>query len=412
MSTAALAPHSVPAHTTNRVLTVLFVHQSSDLYGSDRMLLAAATALQQAGGRAIVVLPGNGPLLLALQARGIEVHALTEWSVLKLSRTVMSVRGVGRLLASSTLSLRALDGCVAGRRVDLVVSHTLAVLGGVRWSRHHGVPHLWHVHEIVEHPRWAAQAFPLLLRLFAQRVVCNSAATQRWLLGVQPQLAPRTRVVCNGTEDPQSAPGWREARSLHAAFRPEGLPLAVGLVGRINRMKGHAVLLQAAQLLQARGVSNFSLVIIGDAPAGQPEHLQQLQQQIATSGLAARVVVTGFLHHTASAYAALDIVCMPSLEAESFGLVAIEAMAMGLPVVASAVGALPDVVDHETTGLLHRPGDAQDLADALGRLLQEPALRQALGQAGRQRYQRCYAAQGMGRQLVAELSQAARRPKP
>lgn len=406
------------ARQRSQPLTVLFVHQSSDLYGSDRMLLACATALQQANGRAIVVLPGRGPLHQALRQRGIEVHALTDESVLKLSRAVLSIRGIFRLLASTSASQQQLDRCVFGRRVDLVVTSTLAVLAGVPWARRHGVPHLWHVHEIVERPRWAAKTFPWLLRLFADRVVCNSGATQRWLLDAQPPLAARTGVVINGVDDPQSVSSGPAAlapeaqQALHRRFRPAGVSLAIGLVGRINRLKGHGVLLQAAQWLHEQGLTDFSLVFIGDAPAGQLQHQQLLQAKVEASGLAARVVFTGFLADTTAAYRALDIVCVPSVEAESFGLVAIEAMALGLPVVASDIGGLPEVVLHQNTGMLHKAGDARGLADALALLLQDAALRQALGQAGRQRYEHTFAADLMGPRIVSEFRLAARGAAP
>ena len=141
-------------------LRVLFVHQSSDLYGSDRVLIDIAHALRLSGGEPIVVLPDGGPLVQTLKERGIEVHAVAPIEVLKLSRSVMTPLGALRLLTNIPRSLAVLDRCVAGRSIDLVYSNTLAVLAGALWARSRQVKHLWHVHEIVEHPRLAARAFP------------------------------------------------------------------------------------------------------------------------------------------------------------------------------------------------------------------------------------------------------------
>ena len=185
---------------------VLFVHQSSDLYGSDRVLLDIAQAVAQAGGDPIVVLPGEGPLVQALQSRDIEVHCVGTLQVLKLSRASMTASGALRLAAAVPASLAALDRCVRGRHVDLVHSNTLAVMAGALWARTHGVRHLWHVHEIVEQPRVAARAFPWLVRWLADTVVCNSNATKRWLVQSQPALASRSTVVWNGVSAAATPP--------------------------------------------------------------------------------------------------------------------------------------------------------------------------------------------------------------
>lgn len=412
---AALMPPVPPAP-----LTVLFVHQSGDLYGSDRMLLSTASALQRAGGHAIVLLPSAGPLLQALLSAGVETHVLSDAAVFKLSRAALSPRGLCALVATLPSAWRQWGRCIAGRPVHLVVSNTLAVLAGVPLAWRCGAPHLWHVHEIVEHPRWAARWLPWLVQRFAQRVVCNSQATQRALLAREPALAGRTRVVWNGITDPRQALAASctatptthlAAPALQASFRPQGVPLAVGLVGRINRMKGHRLLLHAACLLRRRGLVDFSIVFVGDPPAGQDHHLHQLQRQAAALSLADRVVITGFMPQTAAAYAALDIVCMPSTEAESFGLVAIEAMAMGLPVVAARIGGLPELVEHGRTGFLHEAGQGQALANALAPLLQSRLLRRCMGQAGRRRWEQCFAAPTMQQQMLTELHLAADRPR-
>ena len=392
---------------------VLFVHQSSDLYGSDRVLLDIAQAVAQAGGEAIVALPGAGPLPQALRAVGIEVHALTDAQVLKLSRASMTAGGALRLVAAAPAALAALDRCVGARRIDLVHSNTRAVLGGALWARRHGVRHLWHVHEIVERPRLAARAFPWLLRWLADDVVCNSHATRRWLTESQPALAARSKVVWNGV-DPTAllhvdAAGAAALQALREHFRPAGARLAIGLVGRINRMKGHALLLDASERLLTLGFKGFSIVFVGSPPLGQEHFLTQLQERIAISPLRDRVVVKPYMEYVAQAFAALDIVCVPSTEAEAFGLVAVEAMAAGRPVVAARIGGLPEVVIDGSTGSLHAPGDAEALAARLRILLDDPQLRHDFGLAGRARFQLEFTVGAMTARMLALYSSDRRR---
>ncbi len=403
---------NAPELTMRCAQRVLFVHQSSDLYGSDRVLLEIAHALRQAGGEPIVVLPGGGPLVAALRDRGIETWAVDAAHVLKLTRSAMTPAGLWRLLGAAPRCLHTLDTCVAGRRVDWVHSNTLAVLGGAWWAARRRVPHVWHVHEIVQQPPLMAQAFPRLVRAGADAVVCNSHATQRWLVGTQQALATRTRVIWNGVRDPAPRRGDdAEVAALRQRFRPGGARLAVGLVGRINRMKGHEQLLAAAERLQALGVEPFSVVFIGSPPPGQDVHLQRLRDRVRHSPMAARVLLQDFMPDLAAAYEALDIVCVPSTEAEAFGLIAVEAMAAARPVIASRVGGLPEVVVDGHTGYLHDSGDPAALAQRLAALLADEQRRLAFGRAGRLRYESEFQLKAMTRQWLDLLS-APRQPLP
>jgi glycosyltransferase involved in cell wall biosynthesis len=381
-------------------LRVLFVHQSSDLYGSDRVLLDIAHSVVRSGGEPIVLLPGEGPLLSALRAHGIETHAVGEMQVLKLSRASMTVAGGLRIAAAVPQALRTLDGCVRGRRVDVVHSNTLAVLAGALWALRRGVRHLWHVHEIVERPRFASIVFPWLLRYLADDVVGNSHATREWLVHEQPRLAARSKVVWNGASTNDTPTDEAEMVSLRQTFRPSGARVAIGLIGRINRMKGHTLLIEAAERLQMRGFHDFSLVFVGSPPPGQDIFLTQLRERIANSPLRDRIVVQGYMDEVTPAYTALDIVCVPSTEPEAFGLVAVEAMAAGRPVVAARIGGLPEVVVDGETGYLHPPGDARALAARLEDLLTDPQRRSEFGRAGRARFQREFTVAAMQERML------------
>lgn len=367
-----------PLHLPLEGKLIAFFHQSSDLYGSDRILLDLADGVQKAGGRAVVLLPDTGPLTEELGVRNIEFHTLP---ILKLSRSRFSLTGLFILSREMMTALQAYDQVFSNRRVDLVHSNTLAVLGGALWAHRRRIPHLWHVHEIIEHPWIAAHAFPRLISTMADQVVCNSRATYQWLQGALPGLGKKMRTIRNGVQTPTCSDELTIAE-LQRKFRPTGTRLAIGLVGRINRLKGHSLLLDAVDLLHRQEVDNFSVVFIGNAPPGQELYQTQLEQRIARSPLRACIVMQGFTSNVWPMYAALDIVCVPSTEPESFGLVAAEAMAMGKPVVASRLGALRDVVVDGSTGFTVEPRDTEALAAALKKLLSDDELRKNMGCAG------------------------------
>jgi glycosyltransferase involved in cell wall biosynthesis len=148
-------------------------------------------------------------------------------------------------------------------------------------------------------------------------------------------------------------------------------------VGRLQAEKGLHLLLQALARLRR---PNVYLLIVGQ---GKDEaRLRRLARQ---SGLASQVHFTGFIpHEELPAYlSAADIFVMPTLCVEALPMALLEAMACGLPIIASDIGGISTAIDHKQNGLLFPPGDVDQLTSYIGRLLDEPRLAQALGDAAR-----------------------------
>jgi glycosyltransferase involved in cell wall biosynthesis len=125
-----------------------------------------------------------------------------------------------------------------------------------------------------------------------------------------------------------------------------------------------------------------------------------LEAEAAALGIADRVHLLGARNDVPDVLAALDVFAMPS-EWEPFGLAAAEAMAAGLPVVASEVGGLPEVVAAGVTGILVPACEPEPLAAGIATLLREPATRRAMGEAGRARVQAEFSAQAMGNRMCS-----------
>ena len=353
------------------------------MYGSDKVLLLLAKGIRSGTDfYPIVVLPGPGPLNDALLNGGIEVHL---GEVAKISRAVFTASGLIRLAWQTIKAIGFLDRVVGQRTVAVVHSNTLAVLSGAAWSFIRRKKHLWHVHEIILSPRLVSKAFPRLIRFFSDCVMSNSTLTERWLLSEQPCLASRSVVVMNGLPLID-----RPADAVIAAFRESvgatDADLLVTLAGRINRMKGQGLLLEAASELKRRGLAGSILFLIIGGPApGQEDLPGQLKKQAEMAGLSDQCRFIPFVDDVWPIWFATDIAVVPSTEPESFGMVAIEAMAAGVPVIAAAHGGVLDIVVHEETGLLFPPRDALALADAIANLALNKPLRLSLGSAGARR---------------------------
>ncbi|GGY15627.1 glycosyltransferase family 4 protein [Paludibacterium paludis] len=366
-------------------MRILFVHQSADLYGSDKVLLDLVTRLADHGIEPVVLIPCEGPLLAALRDARIEAHVCP---VLKLSRASLRPLGFLKFLSEIPGVIGAIDRIVAGRKIDIVHSNTLAVLGGALWALRRRIQHVWHLHETIHSPAAAARLFPWLVRLFADRVACNSHSTREWLLQHQPCLASRSCVIWNGV----AAPSPQMDAASHV---PGGAVTTIGLVGRINRMKGQTVLIEAAERLAAQGVDGFRVVFVGSPPPGQEHFLDALRARIDQSPISDRLTLQGFSSDIWRIWKTIDIACVPSIEPESFGLVAVEAMATGLPVVASAHGGILEIVRDGETGWLCEPGSVPELSARLNDLLASPARRAEFGAAGERVYRDCFSVPAM-----------------
>jgi glycosyltransferase involved in cell wall biosynthesis len=224
----------------------------------------------------------------------------------------------------------------------------------------------------------------------ADAVVCVSRAVADEAVA-RGQPRERAHVVLNGLDLADWAGGAGGAGG--AAVRAElGVPadaLMLSIIARVVPSKGHGELLEALGRLRD-DLPPFRLVVVGDddaSPGVMPEGFSQMAALRARSrrlGLEDRVIFAGTRADVRPILAATDIYAMPSRD-EAFGMSFAEAMAMGCPVVAVDAGGVREVVLDGRTGLLSPPDDVAALAANIARLAGDPALRRAMGSAGRAR---------------------------
>jgi glycosyltransferase involved in cell wall biosynthesis len=192
-------------------------------------------------------------------------------------------------------------------------------------------------------------------------------------------LPDRLHVVHNAltTSARHSATDRQSAR--RAVGLPDSIPVVLSL-GRLSREKGTEDLLRAFAVLLARRNRDGMLVIGGDGP--ERPRLERIAREL---GVARRTSFVGYLLDPAPFLAAADVFAMPSLsEGSPYAL--LEALAAGLPIVATQAGGIPEMVSHETTALLTAPGDYPALADSIDRLLIDHALAQRIAANGRRHF--------------------------
>ncbi len=365
---------------------ILFFHQSADMYGSDKVLLSLVGGLDQSRFRPIVLLPCIGPLSEALERAQVEYHVVP---LVRAERSMFSLSGILRVPVDAWRSVRAINRIISADTIHLVHSNTLAVLSGMMWARLHGVPHVWHVHEMIEHPRLVRKLYGWLLRLFSDKIICNSIATQNVILLDQPCIEKKISVVWNGM-DRAEMPQSHEVAAFRERLGLSSSDVLVTLMGRINRWKGQSLLVDAAEIVDKNMPDRAHYLIVGSPPQGQEHFLSSLLARIKTSSAYSRITVMPYTSEIWTVWDATDIAVVPSTEPEPFGMVALEAMAAKKPVIAANHGGVTEIVIHSQTGILFQPNNANELAKAVQDLIENPEMRMAMGIGSFLRYQECF----------------------
>ena len=156
--------------------------------------------------------------------------------------------------------------------------------------------------------------------------------------------------------------------------------IVIGSIGVIEKDKGHRYLVEAIARLKAEGITNVICVICGTGPEES-----DLKEFVRAKGLDSEILFLGFRDDIPKVLKVLDILALMSLTIESFSMAAVEAMAMEVPVIATNIGGVPEVIDDGKTGIIIPPGNVDALCEAIKYLIQNPGVRFRMGQNGRLR---------------------------
>jgi glycosyltransferase involved in cell wall biosynthesis len=353
------------------VTPVLELIVSTQPGGGPQHVLALATGLRARGWRPVVAGPRDGVLFERFRASGVEIveAATRRFSPLTLARLVRLGRRVGPRVVHSHGKGAGLYGRLVARRLGVPAVHTFH---GIHYERY---------------PAPARAAYLALERRLSRwtRVVVNVSRSQE-AEGLALGLFTRaqSRVVVNGVDAArlgEAALGREDARGVLGLGHDS---LVVGCAARFDPVKRLDRLIRAcAALADPRA----RLVLVGRGP-------EERRLRLLAGGLAAssRVVFAGEVPNAARLFLAFDVYAAPSAK-EGMPLGVLEAMALGLPVVASDIPAHREVLGPQSGGLA--AGSPEAFASALGRLLAEPEARAALGATNRTRARSEFSLRGM-----------------
>lgn len=369
-----------------RILHLASEYPPQKVYGLGRYVCDLSRELAAQGHEVHVLTNSIGGADQDVTDRGVRLHRIDHPMPPKPAGTIAPVLVFNLCLQRRSQAL----GLAELGDPEVIVSHDyLTAPAGHRIAHRWGLPHIWTVHDCIdgkrfgkvktpddlavrEIERWAARA--------ADAVLVNSSALKREIatgLGAQA----KTEILPGGV-DPARFTGFQSDANL-AAFRgclaaPDEILLTY--VGRLDQEKGIDTLINAfAKALRAHGKMKLAIAGRGDLQPLIENHIRQLQLENS-------VRLLGYLQGEVlkSVYRVSDIHLCPS-RYEPFGLVALEAMAAGAPIIAGDTGGLADIVEDGKSGLRFRPEDVGALANSILSLAHDKTLRRRLAEGAQNR---------------------------
>lgn len=369
--------------------TILQIIPELDAGGAERTTIDIAEGLVRGGARALVATEG-GRLVGELHAKGglwLPFPARTK-------NPVAMLLNIGRLVR-----------LIRSERVSIVHARSRAPA----WSALAAARATGRSFVTTYHGSYSGSSAPKVLynSIMARGdvVIANSHYTADLIRQQHRQVADRIRVIHRGTDMTAFSPAAvtpdrveRMRRSWLVAPDQKVVLLAARLTG----WKGQRVLIDAAAILIRGGLKDVAFILAGD-PQGRAAYVKELDEQIARNGLTGIVRRVGHVIDMQAAFLAANVVTVPSTEPEAFGRVAVEAQAMGTPVIVSELGAVPETVltppqvrPEQRTGWRIPPGDAAALAEAIAMAIAlRPSARDGLAERARRHVEAHFSLEAM-----------------
>lgn len=338
---------------------VLYLAHTFAVGGAEEMVLNLVRHLPDEYQRAVVCIDQPGPIGAEIEKTGTPVRALGLQPGLKRPFDVMRLQHALHEFEPTIVHTFLLTASLYGRFAAMLARVPIVIGSEVN---------------IYQHKQWPHRVAERWLMRHTDAVVASARSVRDFYLD-QIGADPDKVVVIYNAVDWSQLQTSRSRTELRAELGvPVDVPVA-GIIARLTEQKAHRVLFEA--LIRRPELGSLHVIAVGDG------HLRDdLQSRAERLGLASRIHFAGARRDLGNILNAVDMFVMPSLW-EGLPLSLVLAMGAGLPVIASRVAGIPEVVDEGVSGLLVEPGKAAPLADAMARVVIDDSLRESLGRRAR-----------------------------
>lgn len=366
---------------------VLVVHPSDELYGADIILLSLIDFLLSKNVLIYVVLPTDMPyaglLSTELSKRNVKIFY---FDIAVLRRKYFSIKGIINYFKKLMCSVLFLKRLINENSINIVFSNTFAVIPGPIVAAFTNRSHIWHIHEIIESPRFMRLLTSILACFLGQQTICVSNAVKNNIIKIYGQRLQSklsmVRVIHNGID----VNGFATKAHNGVRYSPwEGTKFFVaGVVGRISPFKGQYSFLDTAATISVK-CPQARFTFVGSPLPGNDFILDELKARACELRISSKLHIDGFRKDIWNVINSLDVLVLSSVEPDPFPTIILEAMALSKPVVAFAVGGVPEMIEDEVTGFLIAPGRKDLMAEKILMLFDDDELRLKMGRAAKKR---------------------------
>ena len=358
---------------------ILYLHAGAEMYGADKVLLELIKGLDSKEFEAHVILPNDGVLVEALRQVGAQVSVL-DYPILR--RKYFNPKGIADYIRSYNFYAKQIALCAREHSIDMVHNNTAAVLEGIYLKRKLKLPLIWHVHEIIVKPKAISDFINMLMGRYADKIVTVSQAVANHIKQSPFIKDSQVEVIYNGVDNAVYYP--MDASSIREKFDIAQDALVIGMIGRVNAIKGQNDFIEAVEPLLEKNEQAVAFLAGGVFP-GEEWRLEELDKRIASSSVVSQIHRIDYYDKTSELYNMFDIFVLPSIKPDSLPTVVLEAMACSKPVVGYNNGGIAEMVVDDKSGCLVKPNRPQELSNAISLLLDSSEKREKFGRVGYQR---------------------------
>ena len=380
---------------------VLVVFSSENDGGLVRVATDVTAGLRAHGFETAAVVQRDSPAAERLRADGTRVDVVPEL-LETLDRAQSGARSASAIpgnIFRLSFAARRIRGIAREFRAEAIYSHG-------SWPNHLSAEAtrgtdlsvVWHVHSAFSRVNHFAARIAAGRGRLAEIVAVSRATAKPY-----ERMAPLS-IVYNGVNLDACAAAARDAR-LRAALDIPARAFVFGYAGRLVPHKGTAVAAAAAADVLASNADAYFVVLGANPASGAADVLGEMRAAMSARGVADRCRFPGYIPEPLPFIAGFDVSLVPSTYEDPCPLAVIEALALGVPVIGSRAGGIPELIDHQATGLLVAPGDAAGLAAAMRALLSRRDRMDEMRDAARQ----SAAARFDSRRLISEVAAVLRR---
>lgn len=336
---------------------ILFVHSSSEMYGSDKSLLNIVNNIDYEKFDIDVILPCEGPLLDKMKLNPkIKVNI---YDVAILRRKNLTLIGILSYIKHFCKSYKFIKKYIRENSIDIVYTNTSVVFPGAIAAKRVGIKSVWHIREIIKN-KLENKVISRIVNKYADIVIANSQATADSIFVDKEKI----KVVYNSVDEFDIVKNKTNNKDKN---------FVVGMAGRINRWKGQKLFVEAAEIVLKK-YPKTKFLIAGSAYSGEEYLEEELKEIINNKKLNNSIKLLGQVNNMKEFYENIDIFVLPSIQPEPFGLVVIEAMDARVPVIATNHGGPTEIIENNKDGYLVDFNKPNEMAEKIILLEENPQL--------------------------------------